>query len=227
MIRSLTPRRPGRSGFTAIELLVVVAIIAILAGLLLSALGLLRKMGLKAKTTNNMSQLTHSISSYLDTYSRLGSLADSFETDPQHSLAFRKDPFYFIYVTPRNMGGEPFFNPPLLSLVTATAANACSPATSPMTATHMCDAYGTSPSNVYSWLIINGTPLGGGVSFSFTQTIDLRSSAGTPDDPTDDIDFHFDSGTQRWDLVKTTVPWNSAANFNEALPAGSQQHPPP
>jgi prepilin-type N-terminal cleavage/methylation domain-containing protein len=219
--------RPGssRSGFTAIELLVVVAIIAILAAMLLPALGLLRRMSYKAKTTNTMNQLTHAVSSYLDTYSRLGSLSDPTDTDTMHSLAFRCDPFYFLYKTPKAMGNEPFITPTLRSLVTAVGPNACQPATSPMTATHICDAYGSAAGNVLSWKIVNGTPLGGGVSFSFTQTIDLRSSAGTPSDMTDDIIFHFDSGTQRWDLVKATTAWDSAADFNEALPTGSQQHP--
>ena len=232
-----TSRNSIRLGFTVVELLVVIAIIAILASLLLAALGLMRKMSMKAKTMDMMNQLTHSVSTYLDTYSRLGSLTDTTESNPQYGLAFRCDPWYFIYKTPRNMGAEPFFTPTVRSLVTATGANACMPATTPMTATHMCDAFGNQPVNVLSWHIVNGTPAGGGVAFSFTQSIDRRSAAGTPDDITDDIVFHFDSSTQRWDLLKATaltnstgtlgVQWNSPADYNESLPSGSSPHPPP
>jgi type II secretory pathway pseudopilin PulG len=215
----------ARSGFTFIELMVVISIIIILVALLIPAIGLLHRMSFRTKTTHNMAQLTFALTTYLDTYGRLGALTDPTETDPMHSLAFRCDPWYFLYITPFLTKAEPFFAPSGLKLVTATGANTCVPATSPMTATHLCDAWGTNPANVLSWAIVNGSPLGSSDVFTFAQTIDLRSSAGTPDDITDDIDFHYASQTQRWDLVKTAIPWNNAANYNEPLPSGSGPHP--
>jgi prepilin-type N-terminal cleavage/methylation domain-containing protein len=213
-------------GFTVIELMVVIAIIAILAALLIPAVGMLNTNAKRAKTTHNLSQLTFAVSTYLDTYGRLGSLMDpAGDSDPQHSMAFRCDPWYFLYVTPMLTKAEPFFAPTGLKLVTATGANTCVPAVNAMHATHICDAWGTNPDNVLSWGIVNGSPVGGSDRFSFTQSIDLRSSAGTATKITDDIVFHYSSQTQRWDLVKTTDPWNNGAFFNEPLPAGSMEHP--
>jgi prepilin-type N-terminal cleavage/methylation domain-containing protein len=214
-----------RRGFTFIELIVVIAIIAILAALLIPVIGLLHNRSYRAKTTNAFSQLTFSMTTYMDTYGRLGNLNDATETDPQHSLAFRCDPWYFIYITPMLTKAEPFFAPSGLKLVTATGANTCAPAISPMHATHLCDAWGTNPDNVLSWAIVNGSPLGSSDVFTFTQSIELRSSAGTPDNISDDIVFSYSSQTQRWDMVKTIKPWNNATYFNEPLPAGSGEHP--
>ena len=218
-------RSHRRHGFTFIELIVVIAIIVILASLLIPAISILHKASLKAKTLNNMEQLAHSVLTYLDTYARLGNLNDPTETDKQHSLAFRCDPWYFLYITPFLSKAEPFFAPSGLKLVTATGAT-CVPATSPLHATHLCDAWGTNPDNVLSWAIVNGSPLGSTDMYTFTQSIDLRSSAGTPSDMTDDIILHYASQTQRWDVVKViTVPWNSPLNFNEPLPAAAGEHP--
>jgi hypothetical protein len=174
-----------------------------------------------------MSQLSFSVSTYLDTYGRLGALTDPTDSsDPQHGMAWRRDPWYFLFITPMLTKAEPFFAPTGLKLVSATGAGVCVPATSPYLATHLCDAWGTSPDNVLSWAIVNGSPLGGQDTFSYTQSIDLRSSAGTPDNIADDIDFHYSSQSQRWDLLTNiTVPWNNAANFNEPLPSGSGPHP--
>ncbi len=149
-----------RRGFTFIELIVVIAIIVILAALLIPAIGMLHRSSFRAKTTHNIGQLTFAVSTYLDTYGRLGSLTDVTETDAQHSLAYRSEPTYVLDITPMLTKAEPFFSPSGLKLVTAAGAGVCAPAVSPMHATHLCDAWGTAPDNVLSWAIINGSPLG-------------------------------------------------------------------
>jgi prepilin-type N-terminal cleavage/methylation domain-containing protein/prepilin-type processing-associated H-X9-DG protein len=57
-----------RTGFTLIEILVVIAIIAILAGLLFSAMGRVRENGRKGACISNLKQLGIAVSLYIQPY---------------------------------------------------------------------------------------------------------------------------------------------------------------
>jgi prepilin-type N-terminal cleavage/methylation domain-containing protein len=206
----VSPRR----GFTLLELLIVVAIIAILAGLILWSLSALKKSKDRAVTMSFMEQLGESLNHYLDEWPRLGD-----DQGNQYSDDFRKSPWRYIGERQVRAKKVPFVDVKLAQLVKVTGVGTCEPAKTKYEATHIVDAYGTSPTNVLSWAIVDSSLPSAGPPYRYTKSIDLRSSAGTAKDIKDDIVYHWDNSTRAWTFVKATTPWDDeSGQHNAPLP---------
>lgn len=92
-----------RRGFTLIEMLVVVVVIAILAGVLLPAMSVIRKKRSQTSTYKQLNNLGNAISRYMDNEGMLP--VD--DNDPD--LDFRSKPLKFLMLEPRTAGKEPYF----------------------------------------------------------------------------------------------------------------------
>ncbi len=193
-----------RQGFTFTELLIVVAIIAIIAGLILSVLGVLRRTTRIATTSDMMVHVTTALDSYLAQWPRLGC-----NNGISDSKDFKNDPWAFLNKNFKNdseknaralLVGK--IDLPLKQLVTKLATDECRPAKSNHDATHMTDHFGNNPHNVLSFTIINRNS-GNSKTSLYTQAIVFRSSAGTKSDPDDDIIYVWSSDKASWRKIKT------------------------
>jgi prepilin-type N-terminal cleavage/methylation domain-containing protein len=204
----------GRSGFTLIELSVSVGILLLLCAITIPVISMLRMMSQKTATTNFMISLSDALSTYLDQYGHLGDDTSTTGT------SFRAAPWFYLSTRRLIFGQPPYMSTQLNRLVTQTGQNACVAATAPQLATHFCDFYGNAPGNVMSFEIHASIP--NGTSMVLTQSVDMRSSAGTPSDSSDDLIYHWSNQTSKWDWVKPLAmdPWG-IAGVNDSLPGGS------
>lgn len=95
------PTHAGVQGFTLIEMLVVVAIIAILTALLLPGLTSLMDSQSRLQATRDLEGLTMAINQYLLHYGMLG--------DDHDSQDFQDRPMHFLAAQPRQAGTLPYY----------------------------------------------------------------------------------------------------------------------
>ncbi len=183
----------ARRGFTFIEMLVVIAIIAALAGMSLAGLSVLRRQEKIASTLDLMTHVTTAIDQYLQQYARLGADEDSGD--------FLNDPWEFLYKQQHRIKQQPLIDIKPERLVKKLGPGACVVAPSMVTATHISDHFGNYPGNVLSFTIINKNR-GSSAATRYVQCIILRSSAATQGDPKDDLIFVFSNDKASWRKVR-------------------------
>ena len=88
-------REPNRSGFTMIELLVILAILAFLLGMLVPAVRQVRRAAARTQSSNNLKQLALAMHSINDTYNKLPPVVGSFpvKNEKAGTLFFHLLPF--------------------------------------------------------------------------------------------------------------------------------------
>jgi prepilin-type N-terminal cleavage/methylation domain-containing protein len=182
-------------GFTMIELLVVITIISILIGMTFGIMNMLIRQRKKVETKQLMQQISGALTDYLATYPILGITRDATSSD------FVDSPWTFI-----GRNAMPGRGPSLGEMRTKYLASG--PAIGPWngalnaTADQILDGFTTSDhSNHFVWAIVNGHSVGGGSAFTYTDQIWLRSTAGTPADPRDDLIMRFTLDNGQWTSI--------------------------
>ncbi len=187
-----------RRGFTLIELMIVIVVIAILASMILATLSILKRLSRVAQTKAAMADISLALSTYFDAWPVLGDAGDATASD------FTKDPWSYLFKRGHSVNKQ-FIDLSVTRLVKMTGVGTCSPADAQQTATHIIDFFGNYPSNVFEFKIANG-PVGGGAGgvAKYTRDIMFRSSAGTPNQKSDDLILHWTSDTSKWNPVKAS-----------------------
>lgn len=99
-ISNLRPRCE-RSGFTLIELLIVIAVIAVLAGLGFGAVQGALKSAKRAQARNDVAQVAAAVKSYLLEYGRLP------ESGNEIAALTGENPKKIVFLEPRQAAGKP------------------------------------------------------------------------------------------------------------------------
>lgn len=186
----MSPRR----GFTLIELMIVIAIIAALAGMSLAVLSILRRQARIASTLDLMTHITTAVDAYLHEYRRLGN-------NPTSGIEFLQDPWAHLYKNPLKEKKTPFIEIKSERLVQQLGPGACKRADAPQTATHFTDFFGNNAANVFSFTLFNNNK-GSGPNTAYAHCIILRSSAGTFGDPKDDLFYAYSADKASWRKLK-------------------------
>jgi len=187
------PASPKRA-FTLIELLVVVSVIAIVLALLIPALGLLKQKAKVAKTLDLMQHVTTALTNYLADYPMLGP-----DGDPA-SKAFADKPLQFLVIAQRQAKKEPY-----LELEMRQMAKGPGPGLQAVEllseVEHILDHF-PSPdrANRLQFEIIS-EQLASSTRW-FTKQVRVISTAGTPNDPKDDLIFEYTTESGQWELKK-------------------------
>ncbi len=190
---ALPGRVASRDGFTFIELLVVVAIIAALAGMSLAGLSVLRRQQKIASTLDLMTNITTAVDAYIHEHRRLG--------NSPNGVDFLNDPWHFLYKDLVLNKKQELLNIKLERLVERVGPGAIKRPLAMHTATHMTDFFGSTPTNVLSFTIFNNNK-GTGTNTEYVHCIILRSSAGTLGDPKDDLYYAYSADKASWRKLK-------------------------
>ena len=182
--------RTRRIGFTLIELVVAVGLIFVLAGLLLSALNVVRERSRRTVTMRLMEQVGTAILLYLDRYPLLGDVADATSSD------FANRPAMYL-VSRRDAGGVPY-----LELGGKNLAKGATPPFAPASANdaeHILDAYrANSLSNRLVFVITNKA--GGPSGYEATLSVEIRSTVGTTR-TSDDLVYRYTREAGRFEWI--------------------------
>lgn len=170
----------NRRAFTMLELLVVVTIMAILAGGVMAMLGILKKQEKRFATKKMISEeIVCALNTYLGRWPTLG---DTSAKD------FRAAPWQYLYARARRTAGGEMTELPVHRLVKARAGGTtCEMAGNQAQGTHVVDYFGNGTDNILNFIVIEG----GTGRTRYAKAIEIRSSAGTLTKDSDDILFRF------------------------------------
>jgi type II secretory pathway pseudopilin PulG len=185
-------RKHRYAAFTLIELIVVIGIITILAGLVLSTAGYARKKGARARAETEIAAMSAALESYKAdnaTYVR-NTDTDGLDAQTSGNPCAYGDASLYLYKqlsgdTNANFqppaGAKSYFTfkPNMLGTSPTTTTDACGNTLTPTTVSYIRDPFG----NIYGYSTIQET---GTTTQGYNPTFDLWSTAGltTPGQPT-------------------------------------------
>jgi prepilin-type N-terminal cleavage/methylation domain-containing protein len=179
----------ARSAFTLIELVVVVGIILILAGLVLSTAGYARKKGARARAETEIAAMSAALESYKADNATYVRNTDTDGLDAQTSgnpCAYRDASLYLYkqlsgdtnanFQPPAGAKSYFTFKPNMLGTSPTTTTDACGNTLTPTTVSYIRDPFG----NIYGYSTIQET---GTTTQGYNPTFDLWSTNGLTSSP--------------------------------------------
>jgi len=177
------------TAFSLVELLVVISIIIILAGLILSTMGYVRKKGARARAETEIAAMSAALESYKSDNGIYVRNTDTDGLDAQASgdpCAYRVASLYLYeqlsgdtnanFQPPAGAKSYFTFKPNMLGTSSSTTVDACGNTLTPTTVSYIRDPFG----NIYGYSTANqADPVKG-----YNPTFDLWSTASVAPSPT-------------------------------------------